>query len=73
VQIETELGFSPDWHALEDKKVSAIWYTRQGDFTDQSKWPEIHEWMVTNLEKMDEVFRPRLKKIDPPSENEEDL
>ncbi|MCE2517027.1 MAG: DUF4268 domain-containing protein [Alphaproteobacteria bacterium] len=71
-EIERELGFSPDWLPLEGKKVSAIWYSRDGDISDKSQWPELHNWMITHLEKMDKVFRPRVKAMDLTSNDEED-
>ena len=61
--IERELGFEPEWLPLEDKKVSAIWYRRDGNFKDESRWDEYHQWIIEHLEKMDAVFRPRVKNL----------
>jgi len=71
-KIEAELGFSLNWDRQEDNLRSAISISREGDFTDQSKWPGLHEWIIKNLEKMDEVFRPIVKQIDNPPEFSED-
>ena len=71
-EIEAKLGFSLDWKKQEGNKRSVICYVREGDFTDQSKWPELHEWIIENLEKMNEVFRPIVKQIDNQPEYTED-
>ena len=73
--IEQDLGFEPVWHRLDDKKASVIWHSIEGDFRDQSQWPEFHLWMIDHLERLDVVFRPRVKAINlddwvPPEEDE---
>ena len=64
-QIETALGFELDWYRLDGKKMSAIWYSHDGDLQDRDRWPEFHQWMIDHLEQFDAVFRPRIKEIDP--------
>ncbi|HEV7797196.1 MAG TPA: DUF4268 domain-containing protein, partial [Pyrinomonadaceae bacterium] len=64
-EIETEMAQSLVWDDLEDKKRSRKIYVRKSaDFLDRAKWPEQHEWLRENLEKLYRVFTPRVKTLD---------
>ena len=64
-EIEQELGFALDWHRLDNKKASAIWYSKDGDIWRTKQWEEeFHKWMIAHLEALDKVLRPRVKSLD---------
>jgi len=64
-QIEQELGFSLDWKKLPERKSSRlVVYWNDKDPSDRNAWPEYHLWMRERLEKIDSVFRPRIKELD---------
>lgn len=59
-QIELELGQTLDWDEIPHKKASRIKTYFDGDFTDQSKWPEQHAWLLEQVLKYQKVFGPKL-------------
>ena len=63
--IEAELGEPLDWEELPTKKESRIALRRAGsDPGLKVAWPEQHAWLREKLEKLDKVFRPRVKDLD---------
>ena len=53
--------------------VAHFWW--EVDPFDKDRWPEYREWMRQHLEKLNEVFRPKVKTLNaadwaPPSEAE---
>ena len=62
-EIEAELGFSLDWQRLEGGKSTKVSYFRDADLTDRSQWDDYCEWMRGHIEKLDAVFRPRVKDL----------
>ena len=53
-----------DWEPPpENKNTWAISISTEGDFEDKEQWPELHDWIIENLEKMDKVFQKRLINI----------
>jgi hypothetical protein len=62
--IENDFGQPLVWHNPLNKKASKIYIRQTADFTDAEKWPEQHEWLRTNLEKMHRVFASRIKQLD---------
>jgi len=63
-QIELEFGQSLIWHNPSDTKAAKIYVRQAADFYDAEKWPEQHEWLRINLEKMHQVFAARIKQLD---------
>ena len=62
VGIENEYGESLSWYAVK-KEICANVATMDVDVTDETDWPNQHEWLATKLEKLVEVFRPRILKL----------
>ena len=60
VEIEKEFGESLLWEEMHgEKRVSLIRINT--DPTNEKDWYNQYEWMVTQLEKLIEVFHPRIK------------
>ena len=62
--IESELGEPLDWLELPERKASRIiLFRRTADPEDESDWPAQHAWLAQALERLDRVFRPRVKAL----------
>ena len=62
--IQSELGETPEWERLEDKRVSRIAVVRPGSIDDDEETlAEIRAWMVERLLKFKQVFGPRLDEL----------
>ena len=59
---EEKLG-TLDWSELPEKKDCRIKKVLSGDSKDESKWPELHEWLKEYSEKFYEVFSPKIKQL----------
>ena len=57
-EIEDEFGDSLIWQ--EERPNVALWLDVL-NLKDESDWPNQHKWLADNLEKLDKVFRPRVK------------
>jgi hypothetical protein len=61
--IEDELGFSLVWEERPDKKFAQITISKSSNMTDVDGWPDMHDWMIGQMQEIDKVFRPRLKAL----------
>lgn len=61
-EIERELGFSLTWYNQEGYKSCRAYTRKDADFLDETRWPEILEWLRQRQEIMYKVFRPRIKR-----------
>jgi len=65
-EIEVELGFPLDWRLLPDRRACRIVLCQQScPFDSEARWPEYREWMIAKLEKFNDVFRPRVRELNP--------
>lgn len=64
VEIENEFGEKLVWleEKYGDSRVCLI-RTDMKLTKDEANWPEQHEWLASNLEKLYDVFHPRLETI----------
>jgi hypothetical protein len=63
-EIEQALGFPLIWMELPDRKsCRLVTYFDGVDPLDQSRWSELQEWMRLRLEKLNSVFRPRVRAL----------
>lgn len=63
VAIENELGERLYWYeGIKGEKQGHI-VLKYCDVTDEADWPDQHQWLVTKVEKLVEVFRPRIEKL----------
>ena len=58
-EIENECGESLSWVCLSSEK-RVNFGNRDVDVTNEIDWCNQHEWLATHLEKLVEVFRPRI-------------
>ena len=72
-EIESEFGESLVW---QEKYKNVVVSQSFDNLTDESDWPNQHKWLADNLEKFNEVFRPRVKALNAddwePPEDEDD-
>lgn len=62
--IEEELRSSLEWLELPERTASRIvLYWTGVDPSDRSRWPEYHQWMISNLERFNTVFRERVRNL----------
>lgn len=57
-EIEKELGEPHEWRPRERDKIVTL--SQHADPKDENDWPRQHEWLLTKLEKLNEVFHPRI-------------
>lgn len=64
-QIENEFGGALSWNELPGKIQSYIGITNsQADIMNTDDWNSQFEWLFENLNKLDKVFRKRVKDLD---------
>jgi hypothetical protein len=51
------------WDKLEDRKVSWVYLQKEADVNNKSDWKNQFQWILNNLEKMDNFFRQKIKTI----------
>ncbi|MCR2830802.1 DUF4268 domain-containing protein [Acidithiobacillus ferrooxidans] len=62
--IEDAFGDSLEWLELPEKKQARIArYKEDCDLYTENRWPEYMAWMRERLEKLDKVFRQRIKGV----------
>ncbi len=70
--IEQEMGCALDWKELPEREASRIVLVRpNSSIKYPANWPEQHMWLADNLERLDSVFRTRIKAL-PASYDHED-
>jgi hypothetical protein len=62
--IEAEFGEPLTWYSAEGVKARRIFLRRAADLEDRSAWPEYCEWLTVKLDRLHEVFQPRVKSLD---------
>ena len=76
-EIEREFAEPLEWHESLGYEGSRIFLRRTDiDLTDETDWPNQHEWLGSKLELFDKVFGPRLKALnaadwEPPEDEDE--
>ena len=61
-EIEDECGECLSWYPMESEKRIAF-IKKDVDPTDETDWPNQHEWLANKFEKLNEVFRSRIEGI----------
>ena len=63
--IEAEFGEALEWSESQDLKTSSISVTKHNaDFRNEQDWKNQFAWLAERLEKLDNVFRKRVLKLD---------
>ncbi len=60
-QIEQEVGAGLKWHNPENTRLCRIYLRKTVNLSDRAAWNEKHDWILTKLEKLHQVFSPRIK------------
>lgn len=64
--IDAALGEPPEWREMPDKIESQIgWKWQNVDPLDRADWARQHQLLAERLETLSNVFRPRVKELDP--------
>ncbi|MXV82918.1 DUF4268 domain-containing protein [Candidatus Poribacteria bacterium] len=64
VVIENELGEKLYWDEMSVKSETQIRIQlKYCDVTDKTDWWDQHQWLVTKVKKLVEVFRPRIENL----------
>ena len=77
-EIEREFAEPLEWHESLVYEGSRIFLRKTNiDLTDETDWPNQHEWLAAKLELFDKVFGPRLKALnavdwEPPEEEDDE-
>ncbi|MCW8127609.1 DUF4268 domain-containing protein [Microbulbifer halophilus] len=62
-EIEERFGQSLEWLPLPDKKSCRIQYAKPVDGYDRANWPEMIEWLVEHMARLEDALREPLKEI----------
>lgn len=62
-EIETELGFPLTWHSTEDVKMCRAFARKTVDLSDESDWPNHHEWLLERLDALHAAFQTRVRNL----------
>ena len=62
-EIENELGEKFYCHEAVQGEKQIYFKLKSCDVTDKTDWPDQHQWFAMKLEKLVEVFRPRIEKL----------
>ncbi|MDE0326928.1 MAG: DUF4268 domain-containing protein [Candidatus Poribacteria bacterium] len=63
VAIENELGEKLYWYEAIKSETQGYIKLKYCDVTDKTDWSDQHQWLGTKVEKLVEVFRPRIEKL----------
>ncbi len=63
VAIENELGGKLHWSERIKGETQGYIELKYCDVTDKTDWSDQHQWLVTKIEKLVEIFRPRIEKL----------
>ena len=77
-EIEKDFGETLEWEETpEDRSNKISLRKKETDPGNESNWPDQHEWLASQLESFDKVFRPRILELDAddwiPPEDEDDV
>lgn len=62
-EIESLFGAPLDWRRNDDKKVSIISFGKEFDGHDRASWPEMTEWLVVHVQRMQRAISPEIDRL----------
>ena len=77
-EIENEFGESLEWSEAPEVEESQVYLVKENiDPTDETDWNNQHEWLASQLERFDKIFRRRIIELNVTdrvkSEDDEDM
>lgn len=66
-RIEDELGEPLNWNT--DGKIYRLQFLRDANLEDEANWPDYFAWLQEHLERLNQVFRPRIGQLTAPNES----
>ncbi len=61
--IEKDFGDALVWEILEDRVACRIKFEKPANIYDEDKWPEMIEFLVSSMIRLEKAFAPRIAKI----------
>lgn len=58
--LNEKFGAELSWRRMEDKKVSIIEYAQSFDGHNRESWPEMIDWLVENIRRLERTFAPEI-------------
>ncbi|QDT89853.1 DUF4268 domain-containing protein [Gimesia algae] len=55
--LEDKFGYPLTWYRNDDKKVSRIQYPLEIDGYDKENWPELIDWMIKHMSRLEKTFK----------------
>ena len=63
-EIEREFGGPLEWQRLDEKEGSRIRaVSNLGGYRDPDMWPQVYEWMASNMVALERAFRPQINAL----------
>lgn len=63
-EIENKMGRALEWRRMDDSRSSNILYENFGmDVYQPMEWPKIAEFLIEEMNKMEQAFKPYLRTI----------
>lgn len=64
-EIEAAFGAELTWNALPNKKACRIQYSKPVDGYNKASWPEMIDWLVEHMNRLEKALRQPLESIKP--------
>jgi hypothetical protein len=61
--VEHEFGNPLGWEALDERIACRIKFEKPANIYDEEQWPEMIEFLVSSMMKLEKVFAPRIARI----------
>lgn len=62
--IDELLGEPAEWYSAEGVLARRVFLRCSANLEDRGSWPRYFEWLSQRIDKLDEIFRPRIKALD---------
>ncbi|MYC33417.1 MAG: DUF4268 domain-containing protein [Chloroflexi bacterium] len=62
-EIDDSFSPKPEWYSEEGVQQRKIYFRKSVDWRDPDEQEGCYEWLVTNLDRLHEVFRPRIQQL----------
>ena len=62
-EVEGRFGDNLRWERLDDKSSSCVQYLKNFDIYEEDNWPEINQWLLEHVKRMEAAFNPVIPDI----------